>query len=254
MGREITTTTAPRTLSLREAEAKIEAFHGSLEAHPSHPTRFCVRHSQAPTIDERRQLGAVLDRLEQRLEPCRDNLAIEALVSQFLIGFEHGKGASDLNTASLNERYVKALHGLPLGAIAAAIARYDSAKTLLPWNCSFRPNPAEFTAEVREGLIPIRTRLLRVRRVLDAEVYEPPSEADRAKVDAEMKRFIEQRHAFDVERAQAEPTAAEVELARRGETAKAAAELREAADPQTIGRLMANLDAKRVRRTERAPA
>ncbi|GJE26250.1 hypothetical protein [Methylobacterium organophilum] len=177
---------------------------------------------------------------------------IDTVVSRILAGFEQGRGRSDEENEILVGEYIEALQGLPIAAIHKAAGRFRSGETLLPWSRRWRPSPAEFAAEAREALIPLRRRLLHVRQILEAEVYEPPSEADRAKVEAEARRYLEQRHAVTVERDQAEPTAAEVELARRGETAKAAAALREAADPQTIGRLMANLDARTPRRVERA--
>lgn len=242
MGRQVSTTSAPKPLSFREAGAKIEALHGCLEEHPAHPTRYCVPRSAAPSIHERQQLVDVRAQLEERLLPCDDDLAIEAVVSQFLIGFEHGRGGSDLNTEALNGRYVKALRGLPLAAVQAAVDRFDSASTILPWNRAFRPSPAELCAEAGEGMVPLRTRLLHLRRVLDAEVYDPPTEAERAKVQAAAASWLDR--STDPAESRTEPAVHEIGADPDADAADTRAAFAVAAGGGILSRLMGRLRAR----------
>ena len=56
----------PSTRTIRPPnpiEAKIEALHGRLEAHPVHPTRYCVRSDRAATTIERQALSDVAETL-----------------------------------------------------------------------------------------------------------------------------------------------------------------------------------------------
>ncbi len=172
----------PMTITRAEAEAQIETFHGRLDPVDGQPMQFCVSRNVAPSIIERRQLSAVASRLERDVAPYEDPILVEAAISRFLIGFDKGRGASDLNTKMLNQEFVLAVRRkpytkpatyLPLWAIEAAIDRYRSAETLLPWDPEFRPNPGQFALEVKEGMVATNAKLVRVRRVLNAIVYDP---------------------------------------------------------------------------------
>ena len=185
------TITRPRTITRQDAEAKIVALHGNLEAHPVLPNRFCVRSDTAATTTERQQLSAVRERLERQLEPCRQVEHVEVVVGRLLLGFDLARGFSDDDAADLRAEYVEAVSGLSLAAIHGAASRFRAGKTLTPWKRGFRPNPGELAEEARAGMVPVRLRLLQVRRVLEAELYDPPTEADRAKVATELARLTE---------------------------------------------------------------
>ncbi|GJD92899.1 hypothetical protein [Methylobacterium iners] len=248
---------AVATVKRLELEATISAFHGRLEPHPVLPHRFCVPRGAAPTTQERQQLCDVRARLEAQLEPCHDELAIEAVVGQYLLGYEQGRGGSDLNTAALNGRYVKALSGFPLAAIQAAVDRLDSARPLIPRKPTFRPNPAEMAEEVRAGTIAVRARLVHVRQVLEAEVYDPPTEAQKAKVAAAAAEFLKTRRVPLDDRGDAfndgrtiehEPVPGRAEERERQALAQQLAGLREAGTDPGLGRLMSNLDRRQAAR------
>jgi hypothetical protein len=185
MGQDLTTPLAP--LPFREAEAKIEALHGRLEPVDGHPTRFCVRADRAVTTTERQQLSAVRDRLERELEPCAEPDHVRVVVSKLLLGFEQGRGGSALNTAALNEEYREALADLPLAAIHRAAERFRTGRTLTTWKPGFRPTPPEFANEARAGMVTVRTSLVRVRQILAAEVYQPPTAEQLAEVEKARK-------------------------------------------------------------------
>lgn len=176
-------TTALATISPAQLEATITALHGHLAEVEGQPNRYCVPRALAATTVERRQLSAACAHLEARLEPCHDKLLIETVISQFLIPYDTAREADAISTEARNERFVKAVMGQPLGAIQAAVDRFDSASTILPSNPSFRPKPAEFAAEVKAGLTGMRTKLVHARRILAAEVYDPPTDEQRAEVE-----------------------------------------------------------------------
>jgi len=186
-------TTAVATISPAQLEEKITALHGRLAEVEGQPNRFCVPRALAPSTVERRQLSAAVAHLEARLEPCHDKLVIEAVISQFLIPYDTAREADPVSTESRNERYVKALLGQPLGAIMAAVDRFDSASTILPAHPSFRPKPAEFAAEVKAGLSGLRKKLVHARRILSAEVFDPPTPEQLAEVQRVAKDYLDSR-------------------------------------------------------------
>lgn len=248
---------AVATVKRLELEATISAFHGRLEEHPAHPNRFCVQRAAAPSTQERRQLCAARDRLEAQLEPCQDPLLVEAVVGQYLMGFEHGRGSSDVNTAALNERYVKALMGFPLAAIQAAVDRLDQGAPLIPRKPTFRPNTAELSEEVREGMVAARARLVRLRQVLDAEVYDPPTEEQKAKVAEAAREFLENRRALPEDRGDAygdgrtidhAPIPGRAEERQRLELDRQIEGLRSVGHDPNIARLMSQIDRRQASR------
>ena len=192
MAQDLTTTTTKRTISRQEAEVKIEELHGRLEAHPAHPNRFCVPRPMAATTTEQRQLCAVRERLERDLAPCEDARQVEAAVARLLLGFDLGRGLAPEDAEDLRAEYVEAVAGLPLVAVVEAAARFRRGKTLTAWKRGYRPNTGEFAEEARVGLEALRVKLIRTCRVLEAEVYDPPTENDKAKVAAAMAKFHEE--------------------------------------------------------------
>ena len=225
---ETSSPSTPMTITRAEAEAKIETFHGKLEPVDGQPTQFCVSRAAAPSIIERRQLSAVASRLERDVAPFEDPIRVEAAIALMIIGFDKGKGMSALNTKMLNQQFVRAVRRkpytdpptfLPIKAIEAAIDRYGCGETLLPWDPEFRPNPGQFALEVKEGMVETNAKLVRVRRVLNAIVYDPtPAELrgpdcedqraaivkdalSRAKLDAGVHPGIQERAEFENEEA-----------------------------------------------------
>lgn len=170
------------TITRAEGEEMVKTFHGKLEPVDGQPMQFCVSRGMAPSTIEQRQLCGVASRLEQDVAPFNDPILVEAAIARFLIGFDKGRGASALNTKMLNQEFVLALRRkpytqpptfLPIKAIEAAIDRYRSGETKLPWDPEFRPNPGQFAQEVREGMVETNAKLVQVRRVLGAIVYDP---------------------------------------------------------------------------------
>lgn len=237
-----------RTLpTLSQAGDRIAELRGRLVPVDGQPTRFSVPRALAATTAERRALSDVAKRVETELKPCRDRSHVSMAVARILLGFEQGRGRGEVENALLVNEYVEALEGLPLAVIHAAADRFRNRTTLLRWDPAWRPSPAQFADEARQGLIPLRAQLVHIRQILAAEVVEPPSETDRAKVAAIAANWRDTRAATDAEREQARPAPEEVAQAREAHLHHLGAQLRDAADGATLGRLMGRLEAKAPR-------
>ncbi|MGH1574347.1 hypothetical protein ACRAWG_31460 [Methylobacterium sp. P31] len=212
-----------------------------------------MRRDRAATTTERQALSAVCDLLEAELAPWReqargregispDRVAVDAIITRVLLGFEQGRGRGEDENDTLVAEYISAVKGLPLAAIHAAAERFRGV-TLLPWSRRFRPSPAEFAAEVREGLVPLRARLLHVRRVLEAEIYDVPTAAQREEVARAAEAHLQRMR--QVEPRQHRPeTPAEIARAREAKLHEDLARLREAGRGPDIGRLIARIEAR----------
>lgn len=192
-----------------EAAALVEDLHAPLQPIDGHPTRYSVPSSLAPTPQQRRQLCAVVEHLAHSLEKLGDIAEREYEIGLLLHGYEKGKG-SELNAGLLNAQFLKAVDGLPLAAVKDACERFTTGKTLLETERGWRPSPDLFAAEVREGMIPLRSRLVRARRILAAEVYEPPTPEQREVVEqarADAAAFLNRVPQTDARPVLAEPDA-----------------------------------------------
>ncbi|WP_264046932.1 hypothetical protein [Methylobacterium flocculans] len=261
MPQDLTTTSSPSTISRREAEERIEAFHGSLAPVEGHPTKFCVPRAAAPSSRELQLFSAVQSRLERELEPCTNRTHVEAVINRLLMGFDIGNGPSDENAVTLNGEFVEACTkaGLPLVAVVGAAERIRSATTLIPRpNHRFRPMPPEFVAEAREGMVSVRTKLVRVRRILAAEVYDPPTDEQRAEVEKARKAAADhlQRHRAspddlgdayqDGKTIEHEPLSDHAAERERREMDRQMDLLRSAGRDPNLTHLISNLDRRRV--------
>lgn len=229
------------TLMPAQAEVMISELHGALETHPVLPTRYCVRRDRAVSTTERQQLCALAERLRAELTAASNPRHVDTVVTRVLLGFEQGRGRGDDENEVLVAEYVSALKDLPLAAIHEAAERFRNGKTLRPWVKRWRPSPAEFAEEAREGLIPLRTQLLRIRRVLEAEIYDVPTAEQRAEVARVAEAHLQRMRQTDSNRHRAE-TPAEIARAQRAKLDEDLARLRATGHGPDIGRLMARLD------------
>ncbi|MBK3406273.1 hypothetical protein H0176_23620 [Methylorubrum populi] len=227
------------TLSL--AEAKISALHGRLAPVDGQPTRFCVPRAMAATTAERHALSEVAERLRAELAPSQRRDHVDAMVSRVLLGFEQGRGRGADEEEVLVSEYIAALKDLPLAGIHGAAERFRNGQTLLPWSRRWRPSPAEFAAEVREGLIPKRALLVQIKRILEAEVYDPPTDEDRAKVAAAAASWL--NRGGEAEPGRPRPSPEAVAAAREDVLHEHGAKFREVA-VGSLAQLAARLDAK----------
>ncbi|MBB2962887.1 hypothetical protein FHU13_003285 [Methylobacterium sp. R2-1] len=187
--------------------------------------------------------------MKAELQPCRDRRSVDALVTRILIGFEQGRGRGDDENEVLIAEYIEALKDLPLAGIHAAAGRFRDGTPLLPWVRRWRPSPAEFAAEVREGLIPKRALLVQIRRIIEAEVYDPPSDEDRAKVAEIAASWLNREGETELGRPRPSPEA--VAAAREDVLHEAGAKFREVAAGGSLAQLAARLDAKASAQKER---
>lgn len=237
-----------RTLpTLSQAEAKISALHGRLAPVDGQPTRFCVPRAMAATTAERHALSEVAERLRAELAPSQRRDHVDAMVSRVLLGFEQGRGRGADEEEVLVSEYIAALKDLPLAGIHGAAERFRNGQTLLPWSRRWRPSPAEFAAEVREGLIPKRALLVQIKRILEAEVYDPPTDEDREKVAAAAASWLNRGDATEPGRPRPSPEA--VAAAREDVLHEHGAKFREVA-VGSLAQLAARLDAKAAQRED----
>ena len=169
---------------------------------------------------------------------------VDALVTRVLLHFEQGRGRTDEEDEVLVSEFIEALRDIPLAGIHAAAERFRNGLTLLPWMRRWRPSPAEFAAEAREGLIPLRAKLVHIRQILDAEVYDPPTEADRAKVQAAASSWLKRAGGPEEGRPAPQAETAPVPAA---DVAESRAAFAVAAGGGDLSRLMGRLDAKAPR-------
>lgn len=149
--------------------------------------------AHAATPAERHALSAAKNRLDRELEPWANRDHVDAVISRMLLGFELGKVSSQANIVRLVAEYIESVKGLPFSEIYAAAARFRSGETRTRWKPGFRPNTAEFAAEVREGLVKLRTDLLHINRVLGAEVYDPPTQEQQDAVKKAAADYVRTR-------------------------------------------------------------
>ena len=225
---------------------RIEALHGRLERHPVHPTRYCVRSDRAATTAERQAISAVVERLEAELAPWSNPKHVDAIVSRIFLGFEKGRGQDDEDQGITVAEYIDAMRGLPLAAIHAAADRFRTGTTRLPWNKGFRPTPAQFAAEAREGVIQVRTRLLRARRVLDAEVLHVPTPEEQAEVAQAQEAYLKRIPLTDGPGQHRRETPQEMQAARDAQIRADVDRLRAAGHGPDISRLTDHLNARRA--------
>ncbi|OAH41033.1 hypothetical protein AX289_30650 [Methylorubrum populi] len=253
MSSRLPSTRTPLTLSPAEvsrAEASISALRVNLAPVDGQPTRFCVPRGSEATTVERRALSAVAERVRAELQPCRDRRSVDALVTRILIGFEQGRGRGDDENEVLIAEYIEALKDLPLAGIHAAAGRFRDGTTLLPWVRRWRPSPAEFAAEVRQGLIPLRAKLVHIRQILEAEVYDPPTDEDREKVAAAAASWL--NRGGETEPGRPRPSPEAVAAAREDVLHEHGAKFREVA-VGSLAQLAARLDAKASAQREQVP-
>lgn len=203
----------------------------------------------AATTAERHALSEVAERLRAELAPSQRRDHVDAMVSRVLLGFEQGRGRGADEEEVLVSEYIAALKDLPLAGIHGAAERFRNGQTLLPWSRRWRPSPAEFAAEVREGLIPKRALLVQIKRILEAEVYDPPTDEDRAKVQAAAAAWL--NRGGETEPGRPRPSPEAVAAAREDVLHEHGAKFREVA-VGSLAQLAARLDAKAASQKERA--
>ncbi|XYD08834.1 hypothetical protein R1A27_28500 [Methylobacterium sp. NMS12] len=200
-----------------------------------------MRRDRAVSTTERQQLCALAERLRAEMTAASNPRHVDTVVTRVLLGFEQGRGRGDDENDWLVAEYVSALKSLPLAAIHAAAERFRSGETLRPWSKRWRPSSAEFADEAREGLIPLRTQLLRIRRVLEAEIYDVPTAEQRAELAKAAEAHLQRMRQEAPARQRAE-TPAEIAWAQRAKLDEDLARLRATGHGPDIGRLIAHID------------
>jgi hypothetical protein len=89
--------------------------------------------------------------------------------------------------------YLETLNDQPTWAVEEAVNRFRRKKNLTPWTPGKMPDEAQMSAEVEAIIAPLVTELRRITEILRAEVYQPMSDADRAKMDKAIAEWTAQR-------------------------------------------------------------
>ncbi|WP_158020117.1 hypothetical protein [Methylorubrum extorquens] len=176
---------------------------------------------------------------------------VDTVVARILLGLEQGRSRGTAENALLVSEYVEALEGLPLAVIQAAASRFRDKTTILRWDPAWRPSPAQFADEARQGLIPLRAKLVHIRQILETEVYELPSDEDRAKVQAAAAVWLNRGGNTELGRPRPRPSPKAIAAAREDALHEHGARFREVA-VGLLAQLHARLNARASAQKERA--
>ncbi|MGU3387197.1 hypothetical protein ACLBYG_21995 [Methylobacterium sp. D53M] len=174
------------------------------------------------------------------MAPWSNRDHVDAVFSRMMKGFELGHGMSEADRQVRNGEYIDAVKGLPLSAVIGAAERFRSGETLTAWKKDKRPTSAQFADEAKAGLVPARAKLVKLRHVLDAEIYEQPSEDARRKVGEAMEAFLRGRKPPQ-EPGRPVPSEAEVSAAQVAALREHGARLTRSASGGGLDHLMARL-------------
>ena len=209
-------------------------LHNNLEAMPGNFRRYALSAAHEPTEEQRIALLERRAEIDEGLVGA-DDITIRERVGALKAVMASAQAGAE-TVAIAKQAFIAVLHRYPAWAVSEACARFLDGRV---GNKVYAPTPAEI-AEVCRGLIAdALTERARINAILDAEVYQAPTEAERAEVARRHQAFVEETaRAADSRRARAgdelrgtnaaERAAAEKDLAER----KAALEAQLALEPK----------------------
>ena len=176
MARQSTVTLppAPRT---REDDTRLAVLLSRLERAPD--GRWHLPDTQPVSADDRRWLQARRTTLERSLVRAA-RLALGRLVIGMFEMFP--SAASCANPSERDELFVAGLAEFPQWAIEKGISRLKGA---------FAPSLPDLVALVRAEMAAVHTEISSLSRVLSADVYHVPDDAERARVEAAYRDLLE---------------------------------------------------------------
>lgn len=146
--------------------------------------------SRAPSDADREALRGYGLELRQRL--AGGNEANAAPIA-YLISAWPLYGATAKGTATAVKGYVEVLSSFPTWAVAEAVQRFRSNRATVKWDASKIPTEPQVVEEARAIIAPLSLELSRITEILRAEVYQPMSDAERAKMDKAIADWTAQR-------------------------------------------------------------
>lgn len=130
--------------------------------------------------------------IELRQKLAGGGLANTAPIAR-LINAWPSYGADAKSTAVVIKGYVEVLMGLPTWAVEQAVDRFRSNRATVKWDAGRMPAEPLVVEEARAITAPLDLDLARITAILRAEVYQPMSTADRAKMDKAIAEWTAKR-------------------------------------------------------------
>lgn len=194
-----TSTAALPALPDRPTLELVERLNHRLE--PTGGKALSISSQYAPTPEQRNALEARAMYLEGlSTEPSGDKLA--SAIGRLLQVLPTSRERSADPEATLRA-YCAALSDMPLWATCEACMRFLKGQ-VSGQSLAFAPSPPELRREASNVAAPYRAERYRIGRILSAEVYEEPTEEQRAKVHAEFSSVLDElRRHMDITPAEA---------------------------------------------------
>lgn len=154
---------------------------------PGNFRRYALSAAHEPTAEQR---GALLDRraeIDVGLVGA-DDIAIRERVGALRAVMASAPAGAE-TVAIARQAFIAVLSRYPAWAVTEACTRFLDGRA---GNKVYAPTPAEI-ADVCRGLVAAAlTERARINAILDAEVYQAPTEAERAKVARRHQAFVEE--------------------------------------------------------------
>jgi hypothetical protein len=172
----------------RERTAALTSYlHNNLEPIPGNFRRYALSAAHEPTAEQRGML------LERRAEIDDGLLGADEATIRERVGLLRAVMASaqagESTVALARQAFIAVLGRYPNWAVGEACTRFLDGRV---GNKVYAPTPAEI-AEVCRGLIAdALSERARINAILDAEIYQAPSEAERAEVGRRHQAFVEE--------------------------------------------------------------
>lgn len=184
------TSISARLSNTRAMADMIGMYHGRLEAVPGDFRKKAIASSRGPSDGERQALREYGLELRQKLAGGGfDNSAPVA----HLVDAWPAYGATAKSAVATVKGYVEALASYPTWAVTEAVERFRSNRVTTAWTAGKIPDQPQVVAEVRAVTAPLADELARITEILRAEVYQPMSDVDRAKMDKAIAEWTAQR-------------------------------------------------------------
>ena len=138
------------------------------------------------------------DQLRRRLAEISDALlhspaqAVKTRVVKLFSRYPSARGGMDAEV--ITAAYVTDLQPYPLWAIDAACIAFLRGKCS---GSAFPPSAPELVAECRAQVVALKSERHRIERILSAEIYHEPTEAERAKVRSELDALMSELRLSD---------------------------------------------------------
>lgn len=161
----------------REDDTRLRALLSRLER--TLDGRWQLPDTAPVTADDRRWLTARRETLERSMIRCAERV-VASLVLALFLRFPSAANAADQEAR--DRLYVSELRQFPQWALEAVMTRVKG---------SFAPSLPDLVALVRGELVAVHAEISSLSRVLSADTYHVPDEAERERVEAAYRDLLE---------------------------------------------------------------